>query len=229
MSIKSIKNLNHHAYSFVGGVSIAEQIINDLEKIHKIVSVGNPDFMFRKSSNLTIDDARDIISFHDIRPVGDSQKKVIILIIENITNEAQNALLKTLEEPADYIHFFLIISSRHLLLPTIQSRLLFIDDIKEEKNAEYEEDLNTLVSKFQKATLSKRLEMAKKITDEISDDKKTKKYAIDFVDRLEAEIRKDIGIKNAIKQLEAISFAKSYMNDRAPSIKMLLEYVAMNV
>ena len=53
----------------------------------------------------------------------ESEKRVIIIDqAETLTREAANALLKTLEEPPPYNHFFLITSAEKEIPPTIRSR-----------------------------------------------------------------------------------------------------------
>lgn len=53
----------------------------------------------------------------------ESEKRIIIIDrTENLTREAANALLKTLEEPPPYNHFFLITSAEKEVPPTIRSR-----------------------------------------------------------------------------------------------------------
>ena len=44
-----------------------------------------------------------------------------------MTQEAQNALLKTLEEPPAYVVMFLLTSNVQMLLPTIQSRCIILN------------------------------------------------------------------------------------------------------
>ena len=50
----------------------------------------------------------------------------LIKDVENMTLEAANAFLKTLEEPTKGVHFFLTTTSLHSLLPTIVSRCQLI-------------------------------------------------------------------------------------------------------
>jgi DNA polymerase III subunit delta' len=53
----------------------------------------------------------------------ESEKRIIIIDqAETLTREAANALLKTLEEPPPYNHFFLITSAEREIPPTIHSR-----------------------------------------------------------------------------------------------------------
>jgi len=60
------------------------------------------------------------------KPIQASKKIYIINNSENMTKEAQNSLLKTLEEPPEYIVIILITSNENLLLNTIKSRCLKI-------------------------------------------------------------------------------------------------------
>lgn len=71
----------------------------------------------------------DVISIHAIRklregggPVRAPVRMVVLMDADEMTPEAQNAFLKTLEEPPDQTVFVLITSRPHLLLPTIRSR-----------------------------------------------------------------------------------------------------------
>ena len=49
-------------------------------------------------------------------------RRFFILAIQSVTLEAQQALLKTLEEPNPGNHFFLVVSSAEIFLPTLRSR-----------------------------------------------------------------------------------------------------------
>ena len=57
-----------------------------------------------------------------IKPFAALRKVYIVPDGENLTTEAQNALLKTLEEPPEYVVFIIIIPSASQLLQTIISR-----------------------------------------------------------------------------------------------------------
>lgn len=59
-------------------------------------------------------------------PVQGSHKAIIITRAETLTTEAQNALLKTLEEPPSHTHIILDVTTKDVLLPTILSRCQII-------------------------------------------------------------------------------------------------------
>lgn len=58
------------------------------------------------------------------------KEKVIILLFDKFQKEAQNAMLKLLEEPPEGTIFILICGNKSILLPTILSRLILIDKSK---------------------------------------------------------------------------------------------------
>ena len=221
-----LENLNHHAYCLIGGADFLVQVIEDIEKNHKIERAGNSDFIVQEFESLTIDDARELRALHDVRPVHSSGKKIFIIRTDSINNEAQNALLKLLEEPASYAHFIFIIPSRHLLLPTVQSRILFIEHNNQN---DIHAEMDQFVSTFLKCDLAKRLDIVKKIADDIGDDKKPKRFALEFVNALEKAILDKSGLKDSLSTLEVIQDTRKYLSDRAPSIKMLLERVVLSM
>ncbi len=223
----SLKTLSHHAYLLVGGDSIHAELLSILEKKHKIHSQANTDFFDRAYENMTIDDARELKTAHGMRPVGPLGIKIFIVRANNVGHEAQNALLKLLEEPAEYAHFFLIVPSAHILLPTVKSRMLVIENDSRDSTSNTE--LIEEAKKFVKLSPAKRLEIVKKLVEDISKEKKTKQDAIIFLNTVQEVVYTEQGVKKAKKTLETIEQARMYMNDRAPSVKMLLEYVALNV
>lgn len=216
--------LSHHAYLLIGDDAIRTDLISILEKKHKIKVHGNPDFIDQTFTTFTIENARDLKSLASTRPVGAAGKKIFIVTMNGITVEAQNALLKLLEEPAESTHFFLIIPSAHLLLPTVKSRLSLIGS----SQGSSETDL-TEARHFVKSTPAKRLEAVKSLLDDISKEKKFKQDAVNLLNGIEAVIYEDRGVKEGKQALQAIDMARKYLSDRAPSVKMLLEYVALNL
>ncbi len=71
--------------------------------------------------SIKIEQARDIIHFLSLRAVGNA-KIIIIDGIEDMTIQAANSLLKSLEEPPVDTYFFLITSQLGRVLTTIRSR-----------------------------------------------------------------------------------------------------------
>ncbi len=233
-----LNNLEYNAYALIGDTSVADELIAVLKSDFQIEKEANQDFFYGKYENLTIDDARSIKKMHESRPVTEDGKKIFIIIANNINSEAQNTLLKLLEEPASYAYFFIIIPQSGLLLPTVRSRLHFVETAKGKVKSDETNDLEKDVRIFISANKAKRLEIAKKIAEDISKEKKTKQYAIDFVNEIQNQIRGDRSQHQgtagqdpvkSMSSIEATQIALKYLSDRAPSVKMLLEYVALNV
>lgn len=233
-----LNNLEYNAYALIGDTSVADALMAVLEIDFGIYKVANQDFSYGKYENLTIDDARSIKKMHESRPVTAQGKKIFVIVANNINTEAQNALLKLLEEPASYAYFFIIIPQSGLLLPTVRSRLHFVQSTRSGAKNDDVDGIGNDVADFIKANKVKRLEIAKKIAEDISKEKKTKQYAIDFVNEIQNQIRGDRSQHQgtagqdpvkSMSSIEATQIALKYLSDRAPSVKMLLEYVALNV
>jgi DNA polymerase-3 subunit gamma/tau len=74
------------------------------------------------ASSRKIDDIRDLIEHTKYRPASAKIKIFIIDEVHMLTKEAHNALLKTLEEPPEYVKFILATTDPLKLPPTILSR-----------------------------------------------------------------------------------------------------------
>jgi len=74
------------------------------------------------SGSIKIDQVRDAIDRAAYRPFEGRRRLVIIDGADALVGEAQNALLKTLEEPPPSSVFVLLTSRPDLLLPTVRSR-----------------------------------------------------------------------------------------------------------
>lgn len=92
----------------------------------QVLSGNHPDLIHvthEKPSSIGVDDIREQI--HDtimIRPYSSYYKVYIVDEAEKMTVQAQNALLKTIEEPPSYGVIILLTTNEDLFLPTILSR-----------------------------------------------------------------------------------------------------------
>ncbi len=76
-----------------------------------------------KPGTIGVEDIRkNIVSDVSVRPYNGKWKIYLINDAEKMSVQAQNALLKTLEEPPDYVVIMLLTSNISALLPTIISR-----------------------------------------------------------------------------------------------------------
>lgn len=80
-----------------------------------------------KPLTISVDDIREQVNADvSIKPYSSPYKIYVIPDAEKMTVQAQNALLKTLEEPPEYVVIFLLTENVESLLPTIRSRCVML-------------------------------------------------------------------------------------------------------
>lgn len=101
------------------------------ESCKKALGKNHPDIIMvshAKPGVITIDEIRSqVVGDVGIRPYFSPHKIYIIPEADLMTTEAQNALLKTIEEPPEYAVIMLLTSNAGALLPTILSRCVRLD------------------------------------------------------------------------------------------------------
>lgn len=93
-----------------------------------------------KPNSISVDDIREqVVNDVSVRPYSSEHKVYIIPESEKMTVQAQNALLKTIEEPPEYVVIILLTSNSASFLPTILSRcvLLNMKPVSEEQVRKY--------------------------------------------------------------------------------------------
>ncbi len=107
-----------------------EEPCNKCKSCLQIEGNNQPDLIYvtREKASIGVDEIRiqlnnDIM----IKPYSSSYKIYIIDEAEKMTEQAQNALLKTIEEPPEYAIIMLLTTSLGKLLPTIQSRCVNLE------------------------------------------------------------------------------------------------------
>jgi DNA polymerase-3 subunit delta' len=75
-----------------------------------------------KPTDISAESVRDMKTWAYQRPLYGAAKIVLIDDAERLSDAAANTLLKVLEEPPEYLYFFLITALPDSLLPTIASR-----------------------------------------------------------------------------------------------------------
>lgn len=135
-----------HSYMFIGEQGIGKRLIAnqfakmilcqeyDLHECNTCKSClefdggNNPDFVFIEPDGriIKIDQIREMQNKIVEKPIISNKKVYIINDADLMTKEAQNCLLKTLEEPPEYIVIILIVSNENKMLTTIKSRCMRI-------------------------------------------------------------------------------------------------------
>jgi len=101
---------------------------------------------------ISISEIRELQKFLNLKPFQEKEKIGIILEAQNLTEEAQNALLKTLEEPPEHSRIILTADNFQKLLPTVISRcekvkLPPIITLESEASKKIAQDFVTLLEK----------------------------------------------------------------------------------
>lgn len=211
----------HHAYLIEGDVAASKATLYAHLQNAELPHEGHPDFWAGEFEVLGIDESRALKEVQMGGPVAGAHR-VFVVMTTLITHEAQNALLKVFEDPTPGSHFFLLTPSAYALLPTLRSRMMRAG------GSVSEDAVSPEAEAFLNAPLKGRLDLAKKIAD-----KKDRAYAIMLADELTRILHARFLSAGAMPQpegvraLEAASLVRGYLNDRAPALKMLFEYLAL--
>lgn len=229
-------------------------IIGTFEKnrIHKVEEIvgkkiskleNNPDFFLLEAAetSIGIEDVRSLQKYISLKPYQEDKKIVLIKEAQNLTVEAQNALLKTLEEPPETVHIILTVRDSGELIPTIISRCHVIDLGSQKSPAASEEDEKNLLELLQKIISSTSGARLKIVEGEgITKDRTS---AIKWLDKLTFALRNYLVSKylspkslnpyplnplNIALILQQISQAKKYLETNC-NIKLVIDNFLLNL
>jgi DNA polymerase III delta prime subunit len=209
----------HHAYLIEGDRALATTYIEAFLREHfGIERRGNPDFWYSEHETFSVDEARELAGRHIERAL-DGGKKIFVIATRAMTHEAQNSLLKAFEEPTPDTHFFIVSPSRSAFLPTLLSRFYIVRHDAHSTGGQEAE-----ARKFMKSGYKTRLEKAKELSEDV-----IKSEVRDFLIALLKETRRDASRKLVPRAERELVEYISYLGDRAPSVKLILERVALLV
>jgi len=149
-----------------------------------------------------IDDARALVAQASLRREGES---TYLIGTSTLATEAQQALLKLFEEPREGLQFILVVP-HGTLLPTLRSRMM-----------DYPTKLLHQVERVS----------AKDIPALIKEENKER--VREFLDAIESQLRPRMGEPKVRAALADIAMVRDYLRDRSPSLKMLLEHLALSL
>jgi DNA polymerase III delta prime subunit len=208
-----------HAYLLTGEVELAKQIATEIASelltIAATETSAHPDFFYQKVEILGIKDSQEIKRKASIKP-SLGEKKVFIIETLAITIEAENALLKIIEEPPSGTHFFVIVPTVETLIPTLRSRFSIFEASREKKIEIKNEDL---INSFISAAPKKRLDLIQVFFE------KDKPEVIDLLNELGFILEG----KKSFKAVEEIERVKKFLYNPTGSQKMILEHLALTL
>lgn len=201
----SVKSQSAYGPILVFGGSETDRLLKAEEIFGKKIAflVGQPDYLcLCGEESIGIEEARKLQQFLTLKPFQGNKTAVYIPEAQKLTTEAQNALLKTLEEPPESAQIILTAPNPSWLLPTVVSRcrLVGLPLVTEKLNEKEKKDLNDFWDKLFSAPVPQRfllLEEAK-----IASDRQT---AIAWADKAIMLIRERLLNQENIQYLAVIN------------------------
>ena len=138
----------------------ASEHINNFLKKEEIDALDISQQVFEKA--MGIPDVRNIQKKILLKPFKSKSKAIVIDAPQGITTQAQNSLLKVLEEPPINTFIFIKTSQKETILPTIQSRCTIIE-LKAEGQVHlenYEVSYNSMLETIFEGRVGDKLKIA---------------------------------------------------------------------
>lgn len=164
-----------------------------------------------------VDEARGLRTLFD--SVAQNETTIFLVVVASLTEEAQNALLKIVEELPHNVSVVFVVPSISVILPTLVSRsqILQFGGVENEKNVE----------KFLHMTYSERLTFVGKLAD-------TKKY--DDSATMRKEVKNFVAqVRNKMTDRMTPDTAKLFhtvitsLSHDSSRVKSILEYFALGI
>jgi hypothetical protein len=225
-------------------ISMASKFIG--KEIKDLKTLGqSPDIQILNGtqvSSIGIDDIRKFKKKLQFQPYESDNQVGLIIHAQALSMEAQNSLLKILEEPGDQTQFILTVANERSLLPTILSRankLYLQEDQKITGTTVFDNLDEDLLSKLEiKTFLHSPVEEKFQIIDEMVEADKDNPELINFFtkellnhyrQKLKAILKKDPASSDScIQSIENISKSADYMSHNVNK-KLALENLILQL
>lgn len=227
----------HHFCVVVGN---SEQALKDLEDLFKkffnFPFTANSNFSLERFENFFVEDA-ERFSGQNLRKIKENHIRLSVLVCQNITRQAQNALLKTFEEPVLGHYFFMLIPTANLLLPTVASRadIIYLETPSSiYESADSADEFFKNYQEISRMSYGERLALATKILERLRKDKIHKSDVVSYINDLAYEHNKQSLFSQPIedarlKSLENLHVITKYADKQGASLKSLLEYLMLSI
>ncbi len=243
------KETMHHAFVVEGDSHKTRPVLFDFLKKEFGMDAGHNDLILLDRGDFGIENVQEIIDVNSRKPTM-GMYKVIVVGLHSISHQAQNAMLKTLEEPRPGTFIFVLTDTSAIFLPTILSRVQVVRDMKSDTTSQSTagilgESINKSTNKsihksttdsaqlFIKKSSTERLAQIKEILALKSDEKIGDSEIFAFIQSVEKnayDLSKEKG-DTMTRTTVAHVFTKveEYMRDTSSSKKLLLEYMALRL
>lgn len=206
-----------HAYLYRGAYETMYALLPDE------VKKGGPDIFLERGDLLTVDIALSLRARAILTPVAGARLHIVVAY-DRLMPQAQNTLLKELEEPKNVI-WHIIVSRRDLLIPTLRSRLTEVTHNEQGRASSrvkgdflamsFAERMSVIASMYAKSSKS--------------DDEKTKTHHDARIIASACELFAHEDPIARADLLDDIIFVRTYLDQPGASGKNLLELLALDL
>ena len=231
-----------HSYLFVGQAGIGKKMIatefakailclgddkycNNCKSCLEFDGNNNPDFILiePEGNNIKIDQIRNMQRKVQEKPIISNKKVYIINSADLMTKEAQNALLKTLEEPPEFVTIILVGENENEFLATIKSRCMILhfnpisnSDMKKYLEENYNMNVTSNMLDVFQGSIGKAIELKDKqeeyLTIENAIENLEKEDLIDLIKKLDILYTSKDEILDMLDYINIILLKKSKEN-----------------
>lgn len=186
------------------------------------------DIIEKTDASIGVEDVRNFQKKIFFKPIKSQTKAVVIKDSENLTIEAQNALLKVLEEPPSNTIIILTVTNSDLLLPTILSRGKIIRLKKEglELSKDEIKKYNDILASLPSFGVGERLKLAESLT-------KNREETLFWLEKMILVLRKNLIDDASLTQLlnYLIAFQKTHtiLSTTNANLRLTLENLFLNL
>lgn len=214
-----------HAYLIYGDRQEHARELESYFKKKEITTDQNPDVFLFEKNQFGIGEVRTITSIVS-KTNTRLPNKYITISTDAFTVEAQNALLKTIEEPDSPTVFFILVPESSFILETILSRVQVV-------HTETQNNHDDLLINFLKSEFTDRMDLLNIFYVEQDGEKKStlqKGRLSLFLNELEKHLALLVSSKTISSDvfMDYIDITQ-YVLDRSSSGKQILEYISMRV
>lgn len=218
----------YHSYVIEGNPEEVAYLLRVYLEERGDINKNSPDVMLNLYDAFNIEDGHNIKEWHKNRGI-DGKKKICIIGAKFINREAEQSLLKIIEEPTIDTHFFIVVPDSSLLLGTILSRVHLIKNLKSDNNFE-----DKIAGEFHKMNSKDRIEKVADIIKKFKDNENSgglRYYAISLVNGIERIIyekwKNDLNNDELKFILVELKNCRSYLSTPGAAVKMILEHIAL--
>jgi hypothetical protein len=203
----------------------------EILKNHELdFNANNPDVFLvevpENKKSIGIAEIKTGIKWLETRPFSHDRKALLITGAEKMTTEAQNSLLKTLEEPPAYATIILLAKTLDTLLPTVISRCQRVEVHRQGRENTTPDTGTISLNSFLKMSVGERLDWATATAKEERED------VIEILERWIGEFHNNMS--DGLIMGDSLNFSKRLLevyndlNKTNVNLRLALEYLCLH-